>query len=274
MIDTHRDIHCRCIKMNAVLKTCRCILFKGMILMLDGKAVTPLYVQLMNQIEERIRKGVYAPGERLQSESEMAKAHGVSIITVRNAISMLVDKGLVDKKQGKGTFVAKPKFTKDIKKLQSFPEMCKHMGMRSGGRMLENKLIPADEKTRKLLGIPRGSQVVYISRVRYADDEPVAIENNYFPLKYSFLLGEVFDNNSLFEFMKEKSKIFVAVSEKWIELCRATSREAELLGLSSGEPLLYIKSVAYTRDREPIYVGTQIFNGDRCSFYVCESTDL
>ena len=66
----------------------------------------------------------------------------------------------------------------------------------------------------------------------------------------------------------------VAVSEKWIELCKATTREAELLQLNKGTSLLYIKSVAYTQEKEPIYVGTQIFNGDRCSFYVCESTGI
>lgn len=242
--------------------------------MLDGKAVIPLYVQLMAQIEEKILKGIYQPGERLQSESEMAKAHGVSIITVRNAVSALVDKGLVEKKQGKGTFVSKPKFTKDIKKLQSFTEMCEHLGMKPGGRMLENKLIVADEKTRKLLGLEKGSQVVYISRIRYADKEPVAIENNYYPLKYAFLLGETFGDNSLFSFMKERAKVTVAVSEKWIELCKATAREAELLNLTKGTSLLYIKSVAYTQEKEPFYVGTQIFNGDRCSFYVCESTGI
>ena len=164
--------------------------------MLDGKAVTPLYVQLMTEIEAKIMKGVYQPGERLQSESEMAKTFGVSIITVRNAVSALVD------------------------------------------------------------------------------NEPVAIENNYFPLKYAFLLGETFDSNSLFEFMKDKAGVMVAVSEKWIELCKATTREAELLQLNKGTSLLYIKSVAYTQEKEPIYVGTQIFNGDRCSFYVCESTGI
>lgn len=242
--------------------------------MLDGKAVTPLYVQLMEEIEGKIQKGIYQPGERLQPENEMAKTHGVSIITVRNAVGGLVEKGLVEKKQGKGTFVCKPKFTKDIKKLQSFTEMCTHLGMKPGGRMLENKLITADEKTGKLLGIEKGSQVVYISRVRYADNEPVAIENNYFPVKYAFLLEETFDDNSLFEFMKDRARVMVAVSEKWIELCKATAKEAELLKLTKGTSLLYIKSVAYTREREPIYVGTQIFNGDRCSFYVCESNTI
>lgn len=202
---------------------------KGTIVMLDGKTVTPLYVQLMNQIEEKIRCGVYQPGERLQSESEMAKTFGVSIITVRSAVSGLVEKGLVEKKQGKGTFVSKPKFTKDMKNLQSFTEMCRYMGMEPGGKMLENCLASPDDKTRKLLGLEKDSQVISISRLRYADGQPVAIEKNYFPTKYAFLLDETFDNNSLFSFLHEKAKVTVSASEKWIGLCRATASEAKLL---------------------------------------------
>ncbi len=202
----------------------------------------------------------------------MAKSFGVSIITVRKAVSELVEKGLVEKKQGKGTFVCQRKVTKDMKKLQSFSEMCAHMGMKAGGRMLENRLELASEKIARLLNVEKGSQVIYISRVRYADGMPMAIERNYFPLKYAFLLEERFDDNSLFTFLKEHSHTAVAISEKWIELCRATAAEAELLQMAKGTSMLFIKSVAYTAEKEPIYVGHQVFNGEKCSFYVCEST--
>lgn len=242
--------------------------------MLDGSTAVPLYVQLKGELEEKIRTGIFQAGERIQTEGEMAKNYGVSIITVRKAVSELVEKGLVEKKQGKGTFVSKPKFTKDMKKLQSFSEMCSYLGMKPGGRMLENKLITANDRICKQLGLEKGSQVIYISRIRYANDEPVDIEKNYFPLKYAFLLNECFDSNSLFDFLKEKAQVTVSVSEKWIELCKATAAEAELLQLAKGTSLLFIKSVAYTKEREPIYVGNQIFNGDICSFYVCESTDM
>lgn len=242
--------------------------------MLDGKAVIPLYVQLMEDLEEKIAKGIFAQGDRLQSESEMAKTYGVSIITVRNAISAMADKGLVEKKQGKGTFVKKQKFTRDIKKLQSFTELCERSNVKSGGKMLENKLVVPDDKTAELLGIEKGGQAIFISRVRFADGEPVAIENNYYSLKYAFLLGQTFDDNSLFTYMKEHSSITVAVSEKRFELCRATAREAELLKIKKNDPLLYIKSVTYTRDNDPIYVGAQIVNGERFSFYVYETNDL
>lgn len=241
--------------------------------MLDGKAVTPLYVQLMEDLEEKIAKGILVPGDRLQSETEMAKTYGVSIITVRNAISSMAEKGMVEKKQGKGTFVTKQKYTRDIKKLQSFTELCNRLGVKAGGRMLENKLVVPDEKTAAMLGIKKGEQAVFISRVRYADNEPVAIESNYFSLKYAFLLGQQFDDNSLFSYMKERSDAYVAMSEKRFELCRATAREAQLLAIRKNDPLLYIKSVTYTRDNEPIYVGTQLVNGERFSFYVYETSN-
>lgn len=240
--------------------------------MLNSSAAVPLYVQLKEKIEQKISDGEYKPGEKPQTEGEMAKSFGVSIITVRKAVSELVEKGLVEKKQGKGTFVCQRKVTKDMKKLQSFSEMCAHMGMKAGGRMLENRLEPASEKIARLLNVEKGSQVIYISRVRYADGMPMAIERNYFPLKYAFLLEERFDDNSLFTFLKEHSHTAVAISEKWIELCKATAAEAELLQMAKGTSMLFIKSVAYTAEKEPIYVGHQVFNGEKCSFYVCEST--
>ena len=151
--------------------------------------------------------------------------------------------------------------------------MCRHMNMKPGGRMLENKLVLADDKIQKQLNLEPGSYVVYISRLRTADGEPVAIEKNYFPVKYSFLLEKQFNDNSLFECLQEEAKVRVASSEKRIELCRATAEEAKLMKVKKGTPLLYIKSVTYTYDREPLYAGVQLFNGETCSFYVCESIE-
>ena len=81
--------------------------------------MTPLYVQLMEEVEKSIRSGEYKPGDRLMTEAEMAKKYGVSLITVRKAIGSLTEKGLVVRKQGKGTFVVRPKLFRNMKKLQS-----------------------------------------------------------------------------------------------------------------------------------------------------------
>ena len=239
--------------------------------MLKQDAITPLSVQLMEELETSIRNGVYKPGDKIMTEAEMAKEYGVSLITVRKAVGSLMEKGLVVRKQGKGTFVTKPKYSRNMKKLQSFTEMCEQMGVKPGAQVLENRLIMADKKVADRLGIEPGSNVVYISRLRLADGEPVQVEKSYFPLKYAFLLEEYLNNGSMFECLKEKAGAKVASSEKMIELCRATAEEAALMDVKKGDYLLFVKSTAYDENGEPMYAGIQLINGDRFSLYVYES---
>ena len=239
--------------------------------MLKQDAITPLYVQLMEELETSIRNGVYKPGDKIMTEAELAKDYGVSLITVRKAVGSLMEKGLVVRKQGKGTFVTKPKYSRNMKKLQSFTEMCEQMGVKPGAQVLENRLIMADKKVADRLGIEPGSNVVYISRLRLADGEPVQVEKSYFPLKYAFLLEEDLNNGSMFECLKEKAGAKVASSEKMIELCRATAEEAALMDVKKGDYLLFVKSTAYDENGEPMYAGIQLINGDRFSLYVYES---
>ena len=239
--------------------------------MLKRDAITPLYVQLMEELETSIRNGVYKPGDKIMTEAEMAREYGVSLITVRKAVGSLMEKGLVVRKQGKGTFVTKPKYSRNMKKLQSFTEMCEQMGVKPGARVLENRLIAADKKVADRLGIEPGSNVVYISRLRLADGEPVQVEKSYFPLKYAFLLEEDLNDGSMFECLKEKAGAKVASSEKMIELCRATAEEAALMDVKKGDYLLFVKSTAYDENGEPMYAGIQLINGDRFSLYVYES---
>ncbi len=239
--------------------------------MLKQDAITPLYVQLMEELETSIRNGVYKPGDKIMTEAEMAREYGVSLITVRKAVGSLMEKGLVVRKQGKGTFVTKPKYSRNMKKLQSFTEMCEQMGVKPGARVLENRLIMADKKVADRLGIEPGSNVVYISRLRLADGEPVQVEKSYFPLKYAFLLEEDLNDGSMFECLKEKAGAKVASSEKMIELCRATAEEAALMDVKKGDYLLFVKSTAYDENGEPMYAGIQLINGDRFSLYVYES---
>lgn len=242
--------------------------------MLDQTDATPLYAQLMEELENNIKNGVYKPGERLMTENEMAKEYGVSLITVRKALGFLMEKGLVVRKRGKGTFVTKTKLSRNMKKLQSFSEMCRQLGVEPGAKMLENCLIQADAKVAARLGIQEGSQVVCISRLRFADGEPVAVEKNYFPVKFAFLLDYSFDDNSLIDFLREKSGIEISGSEKLIELCKATEEEAKLLDVEKGENLLFVKSTAFDSNDEPLYAGVQIINGENFSLYVYESNKV
>lgn len=242
--------------------------------MLDPTAATPLYIQLMETIEQQILSGERNPGERLPSESELAKLYGVSIITVRNAIGGLCEQGMVERKQGKGTFVKKQKYTRNSRKLDGFSDACRSQGLRPGGRMLRNERVILTEKVARSLGLEKGAEGIFISRVRFADDEPVAIEKSYFPIRYDFLLEEVFDDESLFECLKRRAQVKVARADKRIELCRVTAEEGALLHVPEKTPMLFIKSTAYNQLGEPLYVGSQVLNGDQFSLEVTQYADV
>lgn len=237
-------------------------------MMLEEQNVVPLYKQLMEQIEEKIAQGVYQPGEQLMTEVEMARNFGVSTITVRKALKELVARGLVERQQGKGTFVSRKKFSKNLSQSLNFTEMCRLAGVVPGGKMLENTLICPDEKLIKEMNLSPQDRLIYIKRVRTADRKPIAIEENYFGLTYAKLLEQQFGDNSLYEFLKEEYHIQIAYTKKKIEICRANQEEALLLNVKEEEPLLLITSMAYTEDNQLCYRGKQLFDGENFALYV------
>jgi len=235
--------------------------------MLNPNAVIPLYKQLMNKLKAEIASGVYKSGDKLLPEVEMAKQNNISVITVRRVINELTVLGFVEKKQGKGTFVAVKKYDRDYTQITGFSEACKVMGLVPGSRLLESKLMVPSENILDSLKLPAESQTVYISRLRYVNGEPMAIETSYFSLNYAFLLNETLEG-SLFDVLKEKTNIRVAKSQKMIEIYRANAQEAKYLGLRKNNPLLLVHSTAYTEDGVPVYVCNQIINGERFKLMV------
>ena len=107
--------------------------------------------------------------------------------------------------------------------------MCEQMGVVPGAHMLENNIVDADEKIAARLGIETGSKVIFISRLRFADSEPVVIEKNYFPLKYAFLLEAQFEDNSLFDYLKEKKLSYQELSKYPILMLDKQSTTSEFL---------------------------------------------
>jgi len=235
--------------------------------MFEAKTIVPLYRQLMDKLMNELSNGVYAPGDQLPPELEMAKQNDVSVVTVRKAVNELAARGLVEKRQGKGTFVAKAKYGRDFTQITSFSESCRVMGLQPGSKLLESKLAVPPEAILASLGLAPGSKTVYISRLRFVNGEPVVIETSWFPLRYAFLLDETLDQ-SLFDVLWRKAMVRVEKSRKRISICRATTKEGRLLGLRKNNPLLLVRSVAYTGSDEPVYVCSQAINGERYELMV------
>ena len=197
---------------------------------LEANAVVPLYRQLMEKLQKEITSGILKPGDRLLPEVEMAKYYQVSVITARKAMDELAAQGLIEKKQGKGTFVTSPKYGRDYTHIQGFSESCLARGLKPGARLLQKEIVAPKSSILESLGLDENSQTVKIVRLRYVNDEPMVIETSYFPLDYAFLLQENLDG-SLFQVLREKKDLVIDGSKKIVEICRATTEEARWLKL-------------------------------------------
>jgi len=224
--------------------------------------VVPLYQQIESVLEECIRKGELKPTEKLPSEKELAEKFNVSTITIKKAISILVEKGMLARKQGKGTFVTTVKLKRDLHRVISFTESCRMSGTKPGSKVLEQSLVKISSEIKEELATADDTAIL-ITRLRFVDDKPMVLESNWFPMAFKFLLQQDLNNSSLFEVLKEKVGLEMSSANRTVEIVEASSHVASLLDVEKGTPLLFVKSVVYTSDGNTVFVGTQTINAER-----------
>ena len=224
----------------------------------------PLYLQLAEELRGLIRSGELKENEQVMTEKELSEQYGVSRITVRKALDVLTEEELLVRKQGKGTFVTGKRIKRSLNTLMSFTQNCEREGKKPGTKFLTADIIAAHPEDVRLFGLEEDDTVIRIKRLRYADDEPVLIEENHFPRSYAFLLSEDL-NGSLYETLHEHG-VTAAMGTKSIGICYATKEEASELQVKENEALLYMKDVCFDTENKPIYRGKNIINTDRFSY--------
>jgi len=228
---------------------------------LDAGNGTPLYEQLIEKICQNIENGTFPIGRKIPAETELGKIYGVSRITVRRAIEELTAKGLIECKQGKGTFVKAPYVSSEsLKKICSFHEACAMVGKKPSTKVLANYSENATERDCNELQMRSNTHVVVITRLRLADGQPVMLETNRFSMAYSYLLDSDLDG-SLYIFLKGYGVEASAASHD-ISLCQATSAQAKWLKINEGDPLIYLHEVVYDQNGRPLHTSDQYIRGD------------
>lgn len=228
----------------------------------------PLYTQVANKLRFDIENGKYIKGEKIPTENELCQIYNVSRITIRNALEELEKEHLLLRKQGKGTFVAREKFRRDISRGSSFTQICLENGQIPGAKVIKSLIEDANEADIAELKLDSASKVIVIERIRYADNIPVALEISRFPERFSFLLDEDFNNKSLISLLLEKYKISFTCCTKVIELIYANYEMARYLSLTDCYPLISLTSLSCDSDGNPAHRSLQYVVGDKFKFYL------
>ena len=213
--------------------------------MLKHDSAIPLYQQIENDIKEKIASGEYQAGQMLPSENKYCEMYKVSRVTVRNAITDLVDEGILIRKHGKGTFVENQKIQNNLIKFQGFTSTCRENNIKMQTHILCVCRQEASLYDIRTLDLKEGDDVIYIKRIRYANDQPVIIEHVHLPYRqYAFLLDEDLENRSLYATIEQhtganpENYCFVKLC---LEASAATPEESLFLDIPAGSPLFVLK---------------------------------
>ncbi len=233
---------------------------------LQSVSSSPLYHQLMQRIADDIEKGNYPVGSRIPPEHELEETYQVSRVTVRRALAELTSEGLLERKQGKGTFVSTPRISQDLKSIHSFHDSCKKNGVRAGTKVIHVTEIDADATDIQDLNLREGDRVVETLRIRSADGEPVTLEKNHFSTVYSYLENENL-NGSLYNVLRDYG-VEPKEATHSISLTFATEAQAKLLNIETGCPLIRLKEVVFDQKGRPLHNSLQLIRGDRFVFRI------
>lgn len=218
------------------------------------RKMEPAYKRIQTTIRKRIDSGALTPGDVVESERELARIHGVSLMTARHALAGLANEGIVERRHGAGTFVALPQI--QFNKLLSYAEQTASLGLVPRSKVISSSIVNREQEIAARLGLSPTSSLIRIERVRSAADEPVALEVCYLSAdECQVVLDAPLDRTSLFVSLERDCGIELAYADEEIDVTHADPRIAKLLSIPNGAPLLRIRQLIYsTKGRAIVYV--------------------
>jgi GntR family transcriptional regulator len=237
---------------------------------INRESPIPYYVQVKEALRECIERGEWRPEDQLPSETELCEMFDVSRIVIRQALREMSYEGLVLRRKGKGTFVARPRIMGGlVQELTGFHQDMTRRGHQVLTRVLKQAVVPATSEVAGHLQIPPGVQVVQLDRLRFVDGEPMVLVTTYLPRQLvPGLESEDLSTRSLYEYLEQRLGLVIARGHRTIGAVAAGELEAQLLGIEKGAPLLSLHSVSYLDDGTPLEYYYALHRGDRSSFEV------
>ena len=228
----------------------------------------PVYIQIHDEIHEAIEAGRWVPGDKIPAERELAEQFGVSRMTLRQAVMMLVDEGILERRVGSGTYVAERKVQEQLNGVTSFTEMMAAAGKVATSRTISFHIGKASNSEQEQLQLGDDDQVLRMERVRYGNDEPIAFEVASIPASLVDGLARESLTNSCTAHCRNNGAYGLGMLNKTVTAAAVTERVAEYLAIKRGDPVLVMRQLTFDTAGKPFeYVRTQ-YVGSRFEFFL------
>lgn len=225
----------------------------------------PLYKQIANKIKEDIIGATLSEGDAIPTETNLAQEYGVSRVTVRQAIKLLVDENLLYRVQGSGTYISHKKIEHNIFELQGFTEEMSKLDNNPTNEILEFQLTASSHEIMQTLNLSSGDKVYYVKRLRLADNEALILEESYLPVHLFPDLSIDVMKKSKYAYIDKKG---YQIDKRYGELTPIMPNEEIRmhLQLEKNHPLLYLQAYSTFQDGTVFEYSKVYFHPNKYSF--------
>lgn len=222
-----------------------------------------LYAQIARQLEQEI-SSLYAPGDFLPSEGDLAARFGVNRHTLRRAIDELVDTGMVERRHGRGVVVLDSQLDYQIGTGTRFTENLAALGLLTANRILRKQTLPAIKRVAEHLQIAEGDSVHWIETLRTVDERPMCVISHFIPAQRFPELLSRYNGGSLHAFLASEYGCQLRRIESLVTAVLPQGDDAKCLGMPQNRPVLRVKSINVDdRDGTPVEYAITRFRADR-----------
>lgn len=223
--------------------------------MLQRDSTTSLYEQIAHQLLAQIQQGAFGKAGKLPSESELTERFAVSRVTIRLALGKLEADGIVERKQGKGTYVAEQQVRHDLDALRSFHESLLVQGLAPSMKLLGQHRAATPDTLTGLLGV----RCVAVERLHFAEGEPIAFARSYLTAALEAVDWSVLGETPLYSVLEQVTGRPVVKADVAIRACKADKAMARHLDVKAGAALLVMERTSWFGEGQCC---------DRTTFYI------
>src|SRR5258708_21635440 len=231
---------------------------------IDQDSYVPYYQQIVDQIHALVKANALREGEVFHSEGEVATALGVSKMPVRQAFLKLRSEGLLVIEKGRRPVVGSSRVPWNFQELRGFSEEMRRRGLVPSARVLSLKRITADAEVSQALHLRADEAVFALHRLRYVDDEPVALVTSFLPIAlFPDLDQRDLQGVSLYRLFETVYRRKLNLAEEEIGAANATEEQARMLGTSPGRALLFGRETTHDLKRPAVERSHPSLRADR-----------
>jgi GntR family transcriptional regulator len=220
------------------------------------------YQRIADELRRQVQGGEYGAGRLLPSEADLSRTFEASRVTVRRALEVLRDEGLVDSRQGFGWFVAADPVRQSLGRLGTIESQLAEDGIESERRVLEFRFTRSPARVRGILG---ADTVLRVRRLNLADGQPFAIVTVWCPEQLGAELSRADVARTPFY---ELIGVPLGGAVQTIGAALASESEGDLLGVPPGSPVLRCERVTRSVDDVPVLLSEHVFPAHLTEFVV------